>query len=96
MHHGAAVALPSDLLIGLDVGPSSIEAAAFALDGQGLARAAAAVTSQGAPAGGCVEQDVGETWGAAAAALRQLGQVVPHLAARTAALAITGAAGAPG
>jgi erythritol kinase len=93
MHHGAAVALPSDLLIGLDVGPSSIEAAAFALDGQELARAAAAVTSQGALAGGCVEQDVGEIWRAAAAALRQLGQVVPHLAARTAALAITGGAG---
>jgi erythritol kinase (D-erythritol 1-phosphate-forming) len=93
MHHGAAVALPSDLLIGLDVGPSSIEAVAFALDGQELARAAATVTSQGALAGGCVEQDVGEIWRAAAAALRQLGQVVPHLAARTGALAITGAAG---
>src|SRR5262245_35675665 len=92
--YGAAVvAVPSDLLIGLDVGLSSIEAAAFALDGQELARAAAAVASQGAPASGCVEQDVGELWRAAAAALRQLGQVVPHLAARTGALAITGGAG---
>ncbi len=92
MHDGAAVALPSDLLIGLDVGPSSVEATAFSLDGQGRARSAAAVASEGS-AGECVEQDVGEIWRAAAAALRQLGQVVPHLAARTAALAITGGAG---
>jgi hypothetical protein len=32
MRDGAAVALPNDLLIGLDVGAASIEAAAFAPD----------------------------------------------------------------
>ena len=93
MRDGAAVALPNDLLIGLDVGAASIEAAAFAPDGQQVARVAAPAASQGALAGDCVEQDVGETWRAAAALLRQLGEVVPHLVARTAALAITGAGG---
>jgi erythritol kinase len=87
------VALPNNLLIGLDVGPTRIEAAAFAPDGHQLARVAAPVAGQAALAGGGAEQEVGETWRAAAAALRQLGEVVPHLAARTAALAITGAAG---
>ena len=93
MRDGTAVALPNDLLIGLDVGPTSIEAAAFAPDGHQLARVAAPVAGQGALADGCAEQDVDVVWRAAAAALRQLGEVVPHLAARTAALAITGAAG---
>jgi erythritol kinase len=93
MRDGTAVALPHDLLIGLDVGPTGIEAAAFAPDGHQLARVAAPVACQGARADGCAEQDVEATWRAAAAALRQLGEVVPHLAVRTAALAITGAAG---
>jgi erythritol kinase len=93
MGDGTAVVLPNDLLIGLDVGPTSIEAAAFAPDGYQLARGAASVAGQGVLADGCAEQDVDETWRAAAAALRQLGEVVPHLAVRTAALAITGAAG---
>ena len=93
MRDGTAVALPSDLLIGLDVGPTSVEAAAFAPGGHQIARVATPVPGQVALADGCAEQEVEATWRATAAALRRLGEVVPHLAARTAALAITGAAG---
>jgi erythritol kinase (D-erythritol 1-phosphate-forming) len=89
----AAVAQPSDVLIGLDVGATRVDAAAFASDGHQLARVAAPGGSQGAIAGVGIEPEVGETWRAATAALRQLGQAVPQLAARTAALAITGGAG---
>ena len=87
------MAQPSEILIGLDVGTASVEAVAVAAHGDQLARAAAPGGSHEAIAGGAIEQDVAETWRAAAAALRQLGQAVPHLASRTAALAITGGAG---
>jgi erythritol kinase len=87
------VALPSDLLIGLDVGAARIEAVAFAPDGRQLARVAAPHASPQATADGAIEQDVAETWRATCAALGQLGHAVPRLAARTAALAITGDAG---
>ena len=86
------MALPSDLLIGLDIGAASVEAVAFAPDGHQLARVAAPAGGRQGIAGDRLEQEVGETWRAAATALRQLGQAVPHLAARTAALAITGGA----
>jgi erythritol kinase len=85
------VAQPSDLLIGLDIGTANVEAVAFAPNGHQLARAAAPGGSHEAIAGGMHE--VAGTWRAAAAALRQLGQAVPQLASRTAALAITGGAG---
>lgn len=88
------MALPNDFMIGLDVGTASIEAAAFAPDGQQLARVAAPGVRPAASAGG-IERDVGEIWRAAAAALRQLGQAVPHLATRAAGLAITGSAAGP-
>ena len=81
---------PGDLLIGLDIGATSVEAAAFAPDGRQLACVATPGGNQAAAGG--IEHEVGATWRAAAAALRQLGQAVPQLAARTAALAITGGA----
>jgi erythritol kinase (D-erythritol 1-phosphate-forming) len=86
------VAQPSDLLIGLDIGTANVEAVAFAPDGHQLARAAAPGGSHEPIAGG-IGQEVAGTWRTAAAALRQLVQAVPHLASRTAALAITGGAG---
>lgn len=84
---------PNEVLLGLEVGTASIEAAAFAPDGLQLARVAVPLACQEAVAGGGVEQDVGETWRATTSALRQLAQAVPHLQARTVALAITGPAG---
>jgi erythritol kinase len=81
-----------DLLIGLDVGATSVGAAAFAPDGRQLACITAPGESRGASAGGDTEQEVGAIWRAAAAALRQLAQAAPQLASRTAALALTGGA----
>jgi erythritol kinase len=90
MRGGAAVPQPHEVLIGLDVGTATIEAVAFAPDGQELARALAALSRlESQP--GVVEQEVSETWRASALALRRLAQAVPHLQARTVALAITGA-----
>jgi erythritol kinase (D-erythritol 1-phosphate-forming) len=86
------VAQPSDLLIGLDIDTANVEAVAFAPDGHELGRAAAPCGSHEAVPGG-IGHEVAAIWRAAAAALRQLGQAVPLLASRTAALAITGGAG---
>lgn len=83
------MALPSDILIGLDAGATKVEAVAFTVDGRELARAALR-TDVHRVAGGGVEQDPGETWLAAAGAVRRLADGVPGLATRTAALAITG------
>jgi erythritol kinase len=90
---GAAVAQPSDILIGLDIGTASVEAVAFTPDGHQLARVPAPAGGRQALASGGVEREVGESWRAAATALRQLVQTVPQLAARAVALAITGSAG---
>ena len=91
MRDGAAVPQQSELLIGLDVGTASMEAVAFAPDGHELAHAVAMLQCRH-PSPGVVEQEVGETWRASALALRRLAEAVPHLQARTVALAITGAA----
>jgi erythritol kinase (D-erythritol 1-phosphate-forming) len=91
MRDGAAVPQQSELLIGLDVGTASIEAAAFAPDGHELARAVVALPCLESPPG-VVEQEVSETWRVSALALRRLAQSMPHLQSRTVGLAITGAA----
>ena len=90
MRDGAAVPQQSEVLIGLDVGTAGVEAVAFAPDGHELARAAATLPCRESPPG-VVEQEVGETWRVTALVLRHLAQSVPHLQARTVALAITGA-----
>jgi erythritol kinase len=90
MRDGAAVPQQNEVLIGLHVGTASIEAVAFAPDGHELAPAVVALPCR-EPGAGVVEQEVGETWRATVLALRRLAQAVPHLQARTVALAITGA-----
>ena len=77
------------VVIGLDAGTSVIKAVAFDSDGQQLG-----LTSQPNKIshvnGGGVEQDLAETWTTTAQVLRSLGQQIPRLAERVAALAITG------
>ena len=90
MREGAAVRQPNEVLIGLDVGTASIEAVAFGPDGHELARAVLTLPCH-EPGAGVVEQEVSETWRGSALALHRLAQAVPHLQARTVALAITGA-----
>ncbi|MEM9441881.1 MAG: FGGY-family carbohydrate kinase [Pseudomonadota bacterium] len=81
--------MSKDLIIGLDAGTSVIKAVAFSLDGK-------QVESVGVPNkvdyldDGGAEQDIHRTWSDAARALRALGDKIPHLPDRTAALAITG------
>ena len=86
------MALAEDVLIGLEAGASRVTAIAFVPDGQEVGHAAAEIAVHHVADGG-VEQDLGEAWHAAALALRALAGRVPKLAARTAALAITGPGG---
>lgn len=77
-----------DILIGIDAGTSVIKSIAFQLDGTEIGAFAlpnvyARVDGVGA------EQDMTRTWTDTAATLRGLAGVVPDLAARTAALAVT-------
>ncbi len=79
----------ADILIGIDAGTSVIKAVAFDLAGRQLAAAAVANRySEGAD--GSATQPLGRTWDDCAAALRALGDKVPSLARRTAALSVTG------
>jgi erythritol kinase len=79
----------TELIIGLDAGTSVIKAVAFTLDGK-EAGSAGVPNKVDYVADGGAEQDVRRTWADAAKALRLLADEVPGLAARTAALAITG------
>ena len=78
-----------DILIGIDAGTSVLKAVAFTLDGRQLGAHAIANSYQTLPNGG-VEQDMARTWADCAACLRGLGETVPGLAVRTAAIAVTG------
>ena len=81
----------TEILIGLDAGAKSIEAVAFDRDGcelQAVATGSPVALLEHGP-----EQDLGDTWQAAAQAVRRLATLVPDLARRTAALAITGQSG---
>lgn len=78
-----------DILIGIDAGTSVIKAVAFTLAGEQLA-IAATPNSYTTLADGGVEQDMARTWTDTSATLRQLGERLPDLAARTLALAVTG------
>lgn len=78
-----------DLIIGLDAGTSVIKAVAFDRDGRQVAVASRPNVYETLP-GGAVEQDMARTWASAAEVLRLLGDEIPGLPARTAALAVTG------
>lgn len=81
--------MPADVILGLDAGTSVIKAVAFDPDGRQIGRAVRA-NALAPVAGGGVEQDLGETWRAAAETLRELAATLPGLPSRVAAVAVTG------
>lgn len=78
-----------DLLVGIDAGTSVIKAVAFDLTGRQLA-VAAIPNRYETLAGGGAEQDLARTWAETATTLQQLADRVENLAARIAAIAVTG------
>ena len=78
-----------DILIGIDAGTSVIKAVAFDLGGRQIAEAAVKNRYRTGEDGSAT-QSMEETWDDCAEALRHLGDKVEGLAARTAAIAVTG------
>ena len=78
-----------DLIIGIDAGTSVLKSVAFTLDGVqvGVAARPNCYVRFGH---GCVEQDMRRTWHDATQTLCDLAAIVPGLAGRVAALAVTG------
>lgn len=79
----------NQIIIGIDAGTSVIKAVAFALSGRQIASASARnkyVTGDD----GSATQSLSQTWLDCVTALRGLSAKVPDLAARTAAIAVTG------
>jgi erythritol kinase (D-erythritol 1-phosphate-forming) len=79
----------ADLLIGVDAGTSVIKAVAFDLGG-GQVGSASIPNQYASGPDGSATQSLAKTWEDCAAALRGLGDKVPNLGARTAAVAVTG------
>ncbi len=77
------------IFIGIDAGTSVLKSVAFTLNGEQIAVAAIA-NSYTSLANGGVEQDMNRTWRDAAETLRQLTEKIPGMAARVAAIAVTG------
>ncbi|MBZ5759377.1 MULTISPECIES: FGGY-family carbohydrate kinase [Rhizobium] len=77
-----------DILVGIDAGTSVIKAVAFDLAGRQIASASVA-NRYNSGQDGSATQPLARTWDECAAALRGLGEKVPGLAARTAAVAVT-------
>ncbi|MBI1172840.1 carbohydrate kinase [bacterium] len=78
----------ADILIGIDSGTSVIKAVAFDLAGRQLA-AASVPNAYATGADGSATQSLARTWQDCVLALRGLGEKLPDLAARTAAVAVT-------
>ncbi|UDL96260.1 carbohydrate kinase [Lichenihabitans sp. PAMC28606] len=78
-----------DIIIGIDAGTSVIKAIAFRSDGLQIA-AFALPNIYGHIKGGGAEQDMLRTWNDTVACIRGLAELVPSLADRAAALAVTG------
>ncbi|WSG99092.1 FGGY family carbohydrate kinase (plasmid) [Rhizobium johnstonii] len=77
------------IIIGIDAGTSVIKAVAFDLSGRQIATAS--VRNRYATGDdGSATQSLDQTWLDCASALRGLGEKVPDLASRTAAIAVTG------
>ena len=84
------MALPGgDILIGIDAGTSVIKSIAFDLSGNQIA-AASVPNRYETRSDGAAVQSMDQTWSDCAQTLRDLGDKVENLAARTAALAVTG------
>lgn len=77
-----------DLLVGIDAGTSVLKAVAFTTDGRQLAVAGRPNAYDRLPGGG-VEQDMARTWTEVAATLGDLADLVPDLARRVRAVAVT-------
>ena len=78
-----------DLIIGVDAGTSVIKAVAFDLSGRQLATASVR-NAYDTGADGSATQSLPRTWADCAAALRGLSDKIENLAARAAAVALTG------
>lgn len=81
--------MKGDLFIGIDAGTSVIKAVAFKLSGEQVA-ITVRPNSYESPSPGHVEQDMMRTWADCAATLRDLHDLIPDLANRVAAIAVTG------
>ncbi|MGJ3264595.1 MAG: FGGY family carbohydrate kinase [Salinarimonas sp.] len=79
----------ADLLIGIDAGTSVIKAVAFDLGGNQVAVAATPNRYTSRSSDGAAFQSMEQTWGSCADTLRALGETLPGLAARVAAIAVT-------
>ena len=80
--------MSKDILIGIDAGTSVVKSVAFDCSGNQLA--SASVTNKYTVlADGTATQPLDQTWADCATTLRNLGEKVPDLAARTVALAVT-------
>lgn len=78
-----------DIFIGVDAGTSLIKSIAFSRSGDVIASASVPNVYEVLRNGGA-EQDMARTWRDVSATLRRLGEKVPDLARRTAAIAVTG------
>jgi len=78
----------ADLIIGIDAGTSVMKAVAFTLSGRQIASASVR-NSYKTSDDGSVTQSLDQTWLDCARALRGLGEKVPDLSGRTAAIAVT-------
>ena len=83
------MAAGDDILIGIDAGTSVIKAIAFDLSGRQIAAAAVPNTYE-TRADGAAVQSMDDTWAKCVETLTALGAKVEGLAARTAAVAVTG------
>ena len=81
--------MTAPLIIAIDAGTSVLKSVAFTLDGVQVAMASRP-NSYTRFGHGCVEQDMTRTWRDATQTLGELAAIVPGLASRTAALAVTG------
>ena len=78
-----------DLIIGVDAGTSVIKAVAFDLSGRQIGLASVRNRYE-MRSDGAATQPLDQTWADCATAIRKLGETVASLAARTAAIALTG------
>jgi len=81
--------MSKDLIIGVDAGTSVMKSVAFDLSGRQIDVAARPNAYHSGP-GGAATQPMQRTWEDCAATLRDLGQKIPDLARRVAAVAATG------
>ncbi|MBX2885420.1 MAG: carbohydrate kinase [Granulosicoccus sp.] len=78
-----------DVIVGIDAGTSVIKSVAFTLSGEQIAECARPNSYATLPNGG-VEQDPHRTWQDTAETIKGLGELVPDLSQRLAAISVTG------